>query len=784
MTRPSGARCGDAGVRGGGSARRGAAGAGRLAGWLLAALLVWAAGARAAESAAVASARVTATLVSDTDAPVPGRAFRLGLRLRMAPGWHTYWSNPGDAGVAPVLSLVLPSGVQASPIAWPAPELLLEGSLAAYAYTGDLLLPVTVSGAPGGMTVRAHADWLVCSTVCVPESGDFALDLAPPAGLQGAGLHGAGLPGAGLPGDAAPSAQAGLFAAADARTPVASPFGARLAGDGTLSVSGREITRASVRDAYFFPAEPGVLVHSAPQPLSVRADGLTLRLPLAAGAHPGQGIDGVLRLTDARGGVSWLAVAAAPGGTAQDAAQDAAGTPAAGAVAAGPGDAAGSAGAVLRTLLLALAGGLVLNLMPCVFPVLAMKAMALARLSGASRAAVRRQAAGYTAGVLVAFAALGAVMLVLRGAGAAAGWGFQFQSPVFVIATAWVLFAVGLMLSGVVTPVSGLEGAGQGLAAREGVAGSVFTGLLAVLVATPCTAPFMGVALAAAFASPPVPAMAVFLAMGLGLAAPTLLLAAVPGLARGLPRPGAWMEVLRQALAFPMYAAAVWLAWVAAVEAGPAGVLACLAGGVALGFAAWAWGVSRPARPAGRRFGGAAALAGAGVAAAVLAGAARLPAADDVAAQAAGTAGLGGAGQAGSGQVGAAQVGAAQVGAGQVGAGVARDGSEPFSAARLESLRAQGRPVFVDMTAAWCFTCLVNERVALSPQPVRDAFARRDVAYLKGDWTRQDPEITAFLRAHGRDGVPLYVYYPPGGTAAVLPQILTPSGVLAALRQG
>jgi thiol:disulfide interchange protein/DsbC/DsbD-like thiol-disulfide interchange protein len=670
----------------------------------------------AAESEAVASRRVTATLVSDTDSHAPGRPFHLGLRLRMTPGWHTYWTNPGDAGAATLLALTLPQRLAASPVAWPAPERILEGDLAAYAYTGDVLLPVTVSGtANGTLPLRAHAEWLVCATVCVPESGDFALDLAA--------------------GDGAASPQHALFEQAAARTPAPSPFAARVAPDGTLSLSGREISPAAVRDAYFFPRSPTVLTQSAPQALSVQDGALTLKLPVAAGFDARAGLDGVLRLTDARGGASWLDVAATPGAAA----------------AAGPAAVAQGVGvaAMLRTLLLAFAGGLVLNLMPCVFPVLAMKAMALARLSGASRGEVRRQAAGYTAGVVAAFAALGGTMLLLRGAGAAAGWGFQFQSPVFVTITAWVLFAVGLGLSGVVTPVSGLEGVGQGLASRGGVTGSVFTGLLAVLVATPCTAPFMGVAIAAAFAAPPVLAMAVFLAMGLGLAAPTVLLAAAPGLARGLPRPGAWMDVLKQAFAFPMYAASAWLAWVVAEEAGPSGVMLCLAGAVAIGFAAWTWGVSRGAGRAVRSLGGAAALLGVAVAAT----------------------GLVSLGQAAPG----ASAATAQAG----------DGSEPFSVARLDSLRAQGRPVFVDMTAAWCFTCLVNERVALSPQPVRDAFAHRDVAYLKGDWTRQDPQITAFLREHGRDGVPLYVFYPAGGGApSVLPQILTPSGVLAALGQG
>jgi len=402
--------------------------------------------------------------------------------------------------------------------------------------------------------------------------------------------------------------------------------------------------------------------------------------------------------------------------------------------------AAAPAAPLLQTLLLAALGGLILNLMPCVFPVLAMKAMGIARMSGAERGAVRAHALSYTAGVLVAFGALGVLLAGVRAAGRAVGWGFQFQSPAFVAALAWVLFGVGLNLSGVFGVGARLAGAGQGLAARGGHAGSFFTGLLAVLVATPCTAPFMGAAIAAALAAPSAVTLAVFLAMGLGLAAPYVLLAVLPGLARMLPRPGPWMDVLRGALAFPMYGAAAWLVWVVSLQAGSDGVLATAAGLVLVALAAWSLGLAQAAGGRGRRLGGGVALAAVLGAAAILAG------------------------------IGTASVAPAQA---------ASEGAEPFSAARLAALREAGRPVFVNMTAAWCVTCLVNERVALSPAPVRRAFADHHVAYLKGDWTRGDPEITAFLRGHARDGVPLYVLYPPGPAApSVLPQILTEGTML------
>ena len=375
---------------------------------------------------------------------------------------------------------------------------------------------------------------------------------------------------------------------------------------------------------------------------------------------------------------------------------------------------------LLEVLGLALLGGLILNLMPCVFPVLAMKAIGLARLSGKERGHVAGHAAAYTAGVMATFLLIAAALLGLRAAGAAAGWGFQFQSPVFVALMGWVVFSVGLNLSGVFT-VAGPVGAGQQLAAREGHWGSFFTGLLAVLVATPCTAPFMGVAIAAGLAGSPLVTVAVFAAMGLGLAAPYVVLAMVPALARALPRPGRWMEVLKQALAFPMYGACAWLVWVQSQEAGPSGVLAVVFGIVLIGFAAWVLGVAQSGT--GRKIGRGAAFIAMLAALGVLCGLAKVPTA---------TAGV-----------------------------AAEAGVEPFSDARLQQLRAEGRPVFVNMTAAWCVTCLVNERVALAPAAVRQAFAAHGVTYLKGDWTRQDPAISGFLREHGRDGVPLYVLFPP-----------------------
>ena len=673
---------------------------------LAALLLLLPLAAKAVESDPVRSERAVVSLMADQLAVAPGGSVMLGLRIRLAPGWHTYWRNPGDAGAPPEIELTLPAGATAGAIAWPAPERIEYGPLVNFGYYGDVMLPLPVSlpaGLPVGGTlpVTARATWLVCEQVCIPEEGTFRLE---------------------LPVESAPRADpatAPLFAAAEAARPRPSPWAARAAlggGPGTLVLEGPGIERATLRDAVFLPHEGGILDNVAPQRPAVSVGRVALTLTAAQGAARPDRLDGVLLLTDG-GGRRLAYEVSAPVSTAPPA----------------------PSMPLWQAALLALLGGLLLNLMPCVFPVLAMKAMALARLSGEARGKVRAHALSYTAGVLVSFALLGGLMLGLRAAGTVAGWGFQFTEPGFVAAMAWLMLAVGLNLSGVYA-MGGAMGAGSGAAARGGHLGSFATGGLAVLVATPCTAPFMAAALGAALAMEPAAAIAVFLALGLGLAAPYGLMALAPGLAGLLPRPGAWMERLRQVLAFPMYGAAIWLVWVLAQQGGPDGVLAVLAGGLLLAFGAWALG---QAQRAGRSRLGLAAMA-VGLAGALV----LLP------------------------RITAAPAEAAAPG----------PGAEAWSEQRVVALRAEGRPVFVNATAAWCITCQVNERVALRAESVQAAFAAGGIAYLKADWTGGDPAITALLRAHGRDGVPLYLFYPPGGGEPVLlPQILTEGLVLRAI---
>ena len=665
--------------------------------------------AAAVESTPVRSPRATATLVADVAAVAPGEAFRLGLRLRLAEGWHSYWRNAGDAGAPPEIVLSLPEGASAGALQWPAPERIAYGPLVNFGYKNEVLLPlamhVPATLRPGdAFAVTAEATWLVCADVCIPEEGRFTLTL--PVGPRAI---------------ASPVA-APYFEAVEVRLPrpwIGTARAGASTGRASLVLDAPLLGPATVTQVFFFPDAPGVIDNTAPQPMRVQPGALRIGLSLAPGIIPAALI-GTLVLRDGGGQSAAFLIEAGI---------------------AGPAEAVGGTGFALA-LGLAVLGGLILNLMPCVFPVLAMKAMGLARLSGGARALVRAHAASTTAGVLVSFAAIGGLLVTLRAGGMAAGWGFQFTEPAFVAAMAWLVMAVGLNLSGVFA-VGGAMGAGQSVASRGGHGGAFATGVLAVLLATPCTAPFMAAALGAALVLPAWQAMAVFLALGLGMAAPYALLGLFPGIASLLPRPGRWMEVLRQALAFPMYATAAWLVWVLAQQAGADGVLFGLAGAVLLAAGLWALGLAQRSGAGRLRIAGTA-LAGL----AVLAALALLP----------------------------------RLSAAPAAAAVMDAGAEPWSAVRVAALRAEGRPVFVNATAAWCITCQVNDRVALRDPAVQAAFAARNVAYLKADWTRGDAAIGAMLREHGRDGVPLYLFWAPGAALpVVLPQILTGSVVLEAL---
>ncbi len=699
--------------------------------------------AQAAESPAVKSDRANVTLVSDVDSVAPGQSFRIGLRQRLAPHWHTYWKNPGDAGAATDISLTLPDGAKAGEIVWPAPEAINVGPVRNFGYEDEVVLPITVSvpqDVKSGQSfkVEAEANWLVCEKQCIPESGTFRLDL-PVAEISS--------PTGG--------AVAAAFAASDARRPVASPWQAKLVVEGSalaLTVEGEGLSPEAVKSAFYYPAEWGVIVHAADQRLAMENTRLHLAMTKDQAFNGQTSVAGVLAVTDAAGKTRWFEMSPSLGGATAGATPatagktgTASGTGGTGASLPGVGTATAAALSVWQAILFAFVGGLILNLMPCVFPVLAIKATSVAKLSGGSLREIRMSGLFYTLGVLSAFLALAGGLLALRGAGEAVGWGFQFQSPLFVAAMSWLLLAIGLNLSGVFEIGLGVTGTGQSLTEKKGHAGSFFTGLLAVVLATPCTAPFMGAAIGVALASPAQLTLALFAAMALGLAAPYALLVLFPRLATLLPRPGLWMVRLRQAMAFPMFASAAWLVWVLTRQVGDLGVMIALGGAVLIALAAWLVGIGQHSGRSGWLSRGFAAAAIAGLIALLpfLHEAARAPAV----------------------------------------ASASSGGAEAFSSKRLAELRQAGKPVFVNMTAAWCITCLVNERTTLSTQAVQDALRSNGITYLKGDWTNQDPDITAFLRGFNRDGLPFYAFYPAGQREpVVLPAVLTEALVLGEIQ--
>lgn len=694
--------------------------------WAAIAAVLCLAGVGPAHAAAVDTGHLEAELVAQTDGVAPGGSTYVALRQKIDRGWHTYWRNSGDSGEATRIAWTLPAGWRAGEIVWPTPERKPTGPLMNYGYAGEVLLPVKITAPaaarPGqSVTLKAQAAFLVCADICVPE--DATLELTLPVT-------------AGAPPKAAP------FGAAIARAVSEAPKSAGLAAafdvqpDGLkLAVAGAPLAGADMADAYFYPFAATVIDHAKPQAIETGPRGLTLTLTPGydfQGATPPQALDGVLALKG-RAYEIHAVRGPAPAGAAG------LGVPAA--RAGGSGGLGGLAGAALFALL----GGLILNVMPCVFPVLAMKAASLAGQAEAGDQA-RRQGVAFGAGVLVTFLALAGLLIALRMAGSAVGWGFQLQDPPVVGALALLMLAVALNLSGVFEVGTSLQGVGGSLADRGGLAGAFFTGVLAVAVAAPCTAPFMGPAMGWALTQPPAAALVVFAALAIGFAAPFVAVAFAPGLLSRLPRPGAWMETFRKALAFPMYGAAAWLVWVLTIQAGEAGLARFLAAALALAFAAWLAGLAQRRHLAGGRALVPIALAGA-FAVAGFAGALTLRQAET-------------------------EGGAAEL------------ASDAYSPARLAELRSQGRPVLVNYTAAWCVSCQVNDRVALSTRGVADALAQANGAYLKADWTRRDPGIAAELARYGRAGVPLYlVYDAKGGEPAILPSILTEGIVVNAIRR-
>jgi thiol:disulfide interchange protein len=662
-----------------------------------------------------------------------------GLYFKLETGWHVYWKNAGDSGEPPRMKWTLPDGISAGPLQFPVPKRLPLGPLMDFGYEDEVLFPfqlkVTPTAKSGPAILHAKVDWLVCREVCIP--GKAELEASRPVTNRASRA-------------ATVEPDAALCARLGNRLPLPPPSAFKAGFEPTGSgfrltlLTGQKETQAS-----FFPADQNVLDNPAPQKLTPTAKGLTLDLKKDANltANPGQ-LRGVLELSNGRA-YEIAAPAGAPAAaedknTAETAAASTATVPSpANSVPASSANQEESTPGLVRIIGLAFLGGLILNLMPCVFPVLFLKGLALMQSGAEERHRLRTHGLAYTAGILVSFWVLVAVLLGLRSAGGRLGWGFQFQSPVFLSLMAGLLFFLALSLAGQFEIGLSLTSAGGGLAAKQGYTGSFFTGVLAVIVATPCTAPFMGAAIGYALAQPAAVTLAVFTALALGLAAPYAALTLQPAWTRILPKPGAWMEVLRQAVSVPIFATVIWLAWVLANAYGAAVLAALLAGFLLIAIAGWFLG-----RWPAQRWSTI-------IAALILVGFIGLStwAPKNLAAAAPSSS--------------------------------ARSGEwEPWSAETVSRYQSQGRPVFVDFTASWCLSCQVNERVALTTPEVRKAFTDANVALLRADWTQHDEAIAQTLASLGRNGVPVYALYVPGEAGPrLLPEVLTPGIVTDALNK-
>jgi thiol:disulfide interchange protein len=652
---------------------------------------------------------IAASLVAESAVVAPGQTVTLALMMRPSKGWHGYWKNPGDSGIETQIAWDMPAGFSAGPIQYPVPGRLIVAGLMNYVYEGDYAqlidLKVPAGLAPGTkLPIRARVDYLACTKeVCVPETANVAVDLE--AG-------------------SAPAAQTNRAMFDRFRQALPKPLGS----EARFERAGNRFRLAvpvpaglELSEPYFFPLTDGALSYAAAQTVSRAGDTLIVETEAPANGASLAAVEGVLKLGDGNG----LSLEAVPGAV-----------PAAGTMVSQEGvQAAPGASAILAALLGAIVGGLLLNIMPCVFPILSLKALSLAK-AGGDEGTARREAVAYTAGAVLICLGLGAALLALRAGGAAAGWAFQLQDPRVILALLLLITAVALNLAGLFE-LPALTGGGR-LAERGGTSGAFWTGALAAFVATPCTGPFMGAALGAALVLPTVVALAVFAGLGFGLALPFLLLGFVPALRRRLPKPGLWMERLRRLLSVPMFLTALALAWILGRQAGVDGMALGLSAAMVVGLALWWVGRRQGQRSLWLPLAPAALAA---VAAMVL-----IPTAATEPAMASSPSTL---------------------------------KSEPFSEDRLAALQQEGRPVFVYFTADWCVTCKVNEKGALEREQVAEAFAKSQVAVLVGDWTRGDAAIGRFLEKHGRSGVPLYLYYEPGKPVEILPQVLTASRLVS-----
>ena len=675
-----------------------------------------AAGAAEFNTTPVSAPHLSVQLISARDGVHPGGSLQAGLYFKLDPGWHVYWSNAGDSGEPPRIKWALPEGLTADAMQFPVPQRLPLGPLMDYGYEGEVVFPVLLHAADSlkaGTKVEAAAkvDWLVCREVCIPGKASLTLPIS---------VEGAGTPGKVL-------AQ-GLIQSWQQRLPQALPAGGK-AGFASTPTGFRVTVLTGKKEsaAQFFPFDESQIANAAAQVVTPLKDGVQIDIKKDENLKGAPAtLHGLVVFPDGRAFDLTLSPGAVGG--------------------AGEGDSSGFA-EILRIAGLAFLGGLILNLMPCVFPVLFIKGLALVQSSGEERSRMRAHGLVYTLGIVASFWAVVAVLLALRAGGRQFGWGFQFQSPTFVAVMAMLLFFLALSLAGQFEIGLTLTSAGGSLASRQGYSGSFFTGVLAMVVATPCTAPFMGAAIGFALAQSATVTFAIFTALALGLAAPYLLLSFNPAWTRLLPKPGVWMEVLKQATAVPIFATVIWLVWVFAQAAGVNALIGLLGGFLLLAIAGWVlgrWPLKRAASVV-------AALVG------LLAITLPIYAADKY------------------GSVAAAVTNAS---------GVQGPSTwEAFTPQLVEGYRAAGKPVLVDFTASWCLSCQVNEKVVLDRDDVQKRLRDSGIALVRADWTRHDETIAQTLAGLGRSGVPTYVLYSgvAGEEPKILPEVLTTGIIFDAL---
>ncbi len=671
---------------------------------------------------------VDAELLSEVNSIKPGQPFWVGLKLRLDDNWHVYWRNPGDAGAPPAIAWSLPDGFTAEEMLWPYPERIFLGPLANYGYEKEVVFPIMITPAETitekSVTLKAEVDWLVCREACIPGNTELSLDLNIASNSPKYN-----------------SENSALIMQSPEKIPIEN-------GDWktnlTWSDDNLRITlippdwhHQHLADILFFPFMRGIINHAGEQKLDQIEGTYRLTIPrdLSVAAQP-EILEGILVSKEGWSGPGSEHAMAVSIGTDDT-------TPIAAA-------SHSSVASIWAAILFAFLGGLILNLMPCVLPVLSLKILGFVQQSGESRRKSLGHGLIFTAGVLVSFLILAGLLLTLQTGGESLGWGFQLQSPVFLMILSGFLFLFGLNMLGVFEIGTSLTSVGAARMSRGGWTGSFLTGVTATIVATPCTAPFMGSALGYSLSQPPLIAMIIFTALGLGMASPYIIFSAFPGLLKFLPKPGAWMETLKQVMGFLLIGTVLWLAWVLSIQAGSTAVIALLGVLFLLGLGAWILG----------KWGHLAANIKK-----------RTLAYSFFTILIAGGIGLG---------IFGISLSAPPSGSTNHSNSALR--WEEYSPEIVEELRAAGKPVFIDFTAAWCLSCQVNERVALESEKVVLKFAELGVIPIKADWTSRNDLITAALAEFGRNSVPLYILYGANSNVPiVLPEIITPGIVLDAL---